>query len=195
MHRSDLLGRRPAGALVPRGRWTVGGLFALLLLLTGCSSAPADRVLGLLTPYRVDIVQGNVVTQEQIAAVRPGMSKLQVRDVMGSPLLTDPFHADRWDYVFTIRRPGAEPQRRHIVLQFDGETLKAVDAPALPTEREFVTSITPQRFLNPKVPPLELTEERRQALPKPASAAGASAAPSDAPQGPAREYPPLEPRR
>jgi outer membrane protein assembly factor BamE len=178
------------------GRWLAGGLCSLLLALAGCSSAPTDRVLGLLTPYRVDIVQGNVVTQEQIAAVRPGMSKLQVRDVLGSPLLTDPFHADRWDYIFTIRRPGAEPQRRHIVLQFDGETLKSVEAPALPTEREFVTSITPQRFLNPKVPLLELSDERRQALPKPAAAATAVATPAaDAPQGPAREYPPLEPRR
>ncbi|UUX95895.1 outer membrane protein assembly factor BamE [Aquabacterium sp. J223] len=194
MHRPDLHGQRPAGAIGLSRQASAVALAGLLLALAGCSSAPTDRVLGLLTPYRVDIVQGNVVTQEQIAAVRPGMSRLQVRDVLGSPLLTDPFHADRWDYVFTIRRPGAEPQRRHIVLQFDGETLKTVEAPPLPTEREFVTSITPQRFLNPKVPPLELTEERRQALPKPPAAAGAAPSP-EAPQGPAREYPPLEPRR
>ena len=57
-------------------------------------------------PYRIDVAQGNVVTKEQLARVSPGMSRLQVRDILGSPLLTDPFHADRWDYVFTIKRPG-----------------------------------------------------------------------------------------
>jgi outer membrane protein assembly factor BamE len=51
-------------------------------------------------------VQGNVVTSEQVARVKPGMTRAQVRDILGTPLLTDPFHADRWDYLFTIRRQG-----------------------------------------------------------------------------------------
>jgi outer membrane protein assembly factor BamE len=68
-----------------------------------------------VTPYRIEIVQGNVVTRSRPARVKPGMTRAQVRDMLGSPLLTDPFHADRWDYVFTIRRQGTEPQRRSIV--------------------------------------------------------------------------------
>ena len=71
------------------------------------------------------------------------MTRSQVRDVLGSPLLTDIFHADRWDYIFTIRRQGAEPQRRSVVVRFDGDALKSIDAgDELPTEREFVASIS-----------------------------------------------------
>ena len=73
-------------------------LAAASSLLAGCGSLDrTDSLVGLITPYRIDIVQGNVVTQEQMALVRPGMTRLQVRDVLGTPLLTDPFPAARWD--------------------------------------------------------------------------------------------------
>jgi SmpA / OmlA family len=83
-------------------------LVPLAALGSGCAitSPEADRVLGLVTPYRIDVTQGNVVTKELAAQVKPGMSREQVRDVLGSPLLTSAFHADRWDYVFTFRRQG-----------------------------------------------------------------------------------------
>src|SRR6185503_19159153 len=97
---------------------------AAIAALGGCASLESEgNLLGLITPYRIDIVQGNVVTKEQLALVRPGMSRVQVRDVLGSPLVSDVFHADRWDYVFTIRRPGAQPQRRSIVAFFEGDRL------------------------------------------------------------------------
>jgi outer membrane protein assembly factor BamE len=89
-----------------------------LAALAGCSSLQSsDNFLGVITPYRVEIVQGNVVTKEQVAAVKPGMTRTEVRDALGSPLLTDIFHADRWDYVFTIKRPGTQPQERGFTLQ------------------------------------------------------------------------------
>ncbi len=164
------------------------------LLVGGCASIGAalqssDSFLGVVTPYRVEVVQGNVVTKEQAARVKPGMTRAQVRDQLGSPLLTDPFNSNRWDYLFTIRRQGAEPQRRSVVLLFDGETLKSIEAPELPTEREFVAAIS---TVKPRgTPPLlELSEEQRKALPVPAKAEAPAAA--SAPSGPAREYPPLE---
>jgi outer membrane protein assembly factor BamE len=158
--------------------------------LAGCASLQSsDNLLGVITPYRIEVVQGNVVTQEQIARVQPGLSRAQVRDIMGSPLLTDPFHADRWDYVFTIRRQGAEPQRRAVVLLFDGDKLKSVDAPPLPSERDFVASIDTFKSRR-DAGTLALTEEQRKALPVPPKTDAAPAAPV----GPAREYPPLEPR-
>lgn len=166
---------------------------AVAASLGGCGSAlqSSDKnFLGLITPYRLEIVQGNVVTKEQIEAVKVGMTRSQVRDVLGSPLLTDPFHADRWDYIFTIRRQGAEPQRRSVVLRFDGEKLKTIDAPELPTEREFDASITTVK-LKGSPPVLELTPEQRQALPAPPPQPAASAA---EPTGPVRSYPPLEPQ-
>jgi len=164
-------------------------LLAGLLALTGCESLQSsDNFLGVVTPYRVEVVQGNVVTREQAARVRPGMSRAQVRDLLGSPLLTDAFHADRWDYVFTIRRQGAEPQLRRIVLRFDGETLKSMDTDGeLPIEREFVASIDTAKVAR-RSTPLELSDEQIQALPVPARPAASAAEP----EGPARSYPPLE---
>jgi outer membrane protein assembly factor BamE len=88
-------------------------LVVLSLMLGGCGIrqiASDGSLLGLVTPYRIDIVQGNAVSREQIAAIKLGMSRAQVRDILGTPLLTDPFRAGRWDYLFTIRRPGTEPQ-------------------------------------------------------------------------------------
>jgi len=158
--------------------------------LAGCASLQSsDNLLGVITPYRIEVVQGNVVTQEQIARVQPGLTRAQVRDIMGSPLLTDPFHADRWDYVFTIRRQGAEPQRRAVVLIFEDDKLKSVDAPPLPSERDFVASIDTFKSRR-DAGTLALTDEQRKALPLPPKTDTAPAAPA----GPAREYPPLEPR-
>lgn len=172
-------------------------LAALLALagLGGCSYLPSlptisqgDSFLGLITPYRMDIVQGNVVTKEQAALVKPGMPRAQVRDILGSPMLTDIFHADRWDYVFTIRRQGTEPQRRTIVAYFEGDALKKLEAPDLPSEREFVASISRTKSTG-KAVNLELTEEQKQALPRPPKVE----TPPEPPTGATRTFPPLEP--
>lgn len=162
----------------------------LLALLAGCASLQSsDNLLGVITPYRVEVVQGNVLTKEQVEAVKPGMTREQVRDVLGSPLLASVFHADRWDYVFTIRRQGAEPQRRSVVVRFEGDALKSIEAGDLPSEREFVAAIT---TVKPgRVPRLELSDEERKALPVPARPEPSGA---PVPTGPARDYPPLEPR-
>ena len=164
---------------------------AVALGMAGCASLQSsDSLFGVVTPYRIEVVQGNVVTREQAEAVKPGMSRAQVRDILGSPLLTDIFHADRWDYVFTIRRQGAEPQRRSVVVRFEGDSLASMEAPELPAERDFVDAIDTSRTRR-TVPALTLTEEQLKALPAPA-AAPAAAAPAAA--APARRYPPLEPR-
>ena len=107
-------------------------------------------------------------------------------------MLTDLFHADRWDYIFTIRRDGTAPQRRHIALFFEGETLKRIDKPdTLPTEREFVASI--DTFTTARnAPALALSEAQIKALPLPVKPALTSA---PEPAGPARNYPPLEATR
>jgi len=158
----------------------------------GCQSlsTSTDKFLGVVTPYRVEVVQGNVITNEQIQLVKPGMNRAQVRDVLGTPLLADVFHGNRWDYVFTIRRQGTEPQSRRIVVLFDGDMFKSIDTGGpLPSEREFVASIDTFKTRR-NAPPLELTPEQAKALPAPAKPAIVEAEPI----GPAREYPPLEPR-
>ena len=162
----------------------------VLLALAGCASLQSsDSFLGVITPYRVEVVQGNVITREQASAVKPGMTRAQVRDILGSPLLTDVFHSDRWDYIFTIRRQGTEPQRRSVVARFNGDLLTSIEAPDLPSESEFVASITTaKRSATPRV--LALTDEQRKALPIPARPEPTG---EPAPAGPARSYPPLEP--
>lgn len=163
-----------------------------LLAMTGCaqfSNTMSDGVTSLITPYRVEIVQGNVVTREQADQIKPGMSRTQVRDVLGSPMLADPFHAQRWDYVFTMRRQGTEPQQRTVVVEFDGDKVKALTAPELPTEREFVASIS-RAARSDKEPKLALTDEEKTALPVPTPKVSSTA---DLPKGAARTYPPLEP--
>ena len=156
-------------------------------VLTGCESLQrTDSFLGFITPYRIDIVQGNAITKEQAALIKPGLTRLQVRDVLGTPLVADPFHANRWDYIFTLRRPNTDVQRRSVVVIFEGDVVKSMDAPELPSEREFVASIS--RVKDPRAPKLELTEEERKALPMPVR----REAPPAEPMGPVRDYPPLE---
>ncbi|MBA4177153.1 MAG: outer membrane protein assembly factor BamE [Leptothrix sp. (in: Bacteria)] len=157
------------------------------LLLSGCESLQrTDSLFGLITPYRIDIVQGNAITQEQVALVKPGLTRQQVREALGTPFIADPFHADRWDYIFTLRRPGAEAQRRSVVVHFEKDVVKSIEAPPLPTERDFVASIS--RYKDLRAPKLELTQEERAALPLPPKR---EAAPVE-PMGPVRDYPPLE---
>jgi outer membrane protein assembly factor BamE len=165
---------------------------ALSWQLVGCQSLQSSgNVLGFITPYRLEVVQGNVVTKEQAALVKPGMTRSEVRDILGSPMLTDIFHADRWDYPFTIRRQGTAPQQRLVVLKFDGEALKTIEAPDLPTERDFVTSIDTKKTLG-TVPVLALTDEQIKALPVPKAAPTPAISVTANP--PARDYPPLEAR-
>ena len=159
-------------------------------LLTGCASSSGQGLLERLTPYRIEIVQGNVVTSEQVARVKPGMTRAQVRDLLGTPLITDPFHADRWDYLFSIRRKGTEYQQRSVVVWFNGDSMRSIEAPDLPSEREFIAAISLSaasgRAPTPRV--LELTDEERKALPVPVP----REAKPEEPFGPVRSYPPLE---
>lgn len=173
-----------------------GALSVLSLAAAGCSYLPSmpaewttNRFLGVMTPYRIEVVQGNVITREQAAAVKPGMNRAQVRDVLGSPLVADVFHVDRWDYVFTIRRQGTDPQARRIVVRFDGDILKSLDTGGeLPSETEFVASIDTFKTAR-DAPPLALTPEQVKALPTPPKPALVTVEPV----GATRVYPPLEP--
>lgn len=163
----------------------------LALGLSGCASwvGHSDRFAYVVPLYKVEIVQGNVVTKEQAERVKPGMSREQVRELLGSPMVTSAFHGDRWDYVFTIRRQGAAAQQRQLVARFTGDTLKVLEAPKdLPTEEEFVASINTFRPRG-DAPKLELSEAERAKLPRPAPRQAAEA---EQPTGPKRTYPPLE---
>ncbi len=163
-------------------------------LAGGCGTFDnaSQRVVGLVTPYKVEVVQGNFVSKEQVEAMKPGMSRQQVRDILGTPLLASVFHADRWDYVFTLKRQGVEAQQRKLAVFFKGDALERVEGDAMPSEAEFVATLDNKRK-GAKVPQLEASEEalNRFSSGKPAAPAAPTA---DLPP-PAASYPPLEPSR
>ena len=164
---------------------------AIGLAACGGFNSASNRIAGVVTPYKMDIVQGNFVSKEQAAALQPGMSRGQVRDLLGTPLLTSMFHADRWDYVFTFKRQGTQPQARKVTVHFKGDALERFEADELPTEAEFVASLDSGRQSG-KVPVLEASEE---SLAKFAASSKASqpaaVAPKTLPPLP-DSYPPLE---
>lgn len=94
------------------------------LLLAACSSTP--DITSRLSPYRIDVRQGNYVTQDMVAKLKPGMSRDQVRFALGTPLVADMFHADRWDYVYRFQPGRGETQLRRLIVYFEEGKLARV---------------------------------------------------------------------
>lgn len=90
-------------------------IFAISLLITGCSV------------YKIDVQQGNTLEAEKLAKLKTGMNKQQVQFLLGSPMLQDPFHTSRWDYVYTFTPGGKEMMKHHLTLHFDNDTLVNID--------------------------------------------------------------------
>jgi len=104
-------------------------VMAVLLLLAGCRDMPT---LPAITPYRMDVQQGNFVTQEMIAKLKPGMTQSQVRFALGTPLVVDPFHSDRWDYVYLYQKAGVVTEQRRIVVIFKDGKLVRIEGDVVP---------------------------------------------------------------
>jgi outer membrane protein assembly factor BamE len=94
---------------------------ALLLgLVAGCSGNK-------IGPYHIDVQQGNALDQENVARLKPGLSRSQVRFLLGTPLVVDPFRTDRWDYVYLYYKAGSLTEQKRISLFFDGDTLVRIE--------------------------------------------------------------------
>lgn len=102
-------------------RPSLPSLLLLVIVLAACSSTAG--VSSHLSPYRIDVRQGNFVTQEMVAKLKPGMSRDQVRFVLGTPLVMDIFHANRWDYVYRFQPGRGEPQQRVLSVFFEDDKL------------------------------------------------------------------------
>lgn len=168
----------------------------LPLALVACTSVgDASRAaMHKITPYKVEVVQGNFVSKEQVQALQPGMSRQQVREILGSPLLTSVFHADRWEYVFTMKRKGVPEQTRKLTVFFDGESFARAEGDEMPSEEEFIASLSkPKGKL--KIPPLEATPEQLAKYPGHHDAQDKTDSPAISTPSPSavqRDYPPLE---
>jgi outer membrane protein assembly factor BamE len=118
--------------------------------------------VGCIHPYKTEIQQGNVVTQEMIEKLKPGMTKSQVRFVLGTPLITDPFHPERWDYVYVFKKNVTAPaETKQFTVIFNGDSMARVEGDMAPTpaatvrdgaadtsaSRERTESSTPPRAL------------------------------------------------
>jgi len=99
-------------------------------VVAGCGEMPS--VPTMVSPYRIDIQQGNVVTQEMVDKLKPGMTRSQVRFALGSPLIVDPFRTDRWDYVYTYQKQGKKLENRRIVVIFQEDKLLRVEGDVVP---------------------------------------------------------------
>jgi outer membrane protein assembly factor BamE len=96
----------------------------LCLMLAACAEFPGV--------YKIDIEQGNIITQEMVDQLKPGMSRSQVRYIMGTPLITDTFNPDRWDYLYSIQRKGKQREQEHLILGFDGDKLVSISGDYAP---------------------------------------------------------------
>ncbi len=111
------------------------GAMGLLMavLLPACKSIDAPKIPG-ITPYRMVIQQGNFISQEMVSQLKPGMAKEQVRFILGTPLVTDIFHADRWDYVFFREAADGKREQRNLSVVFENGKLARVFGDLLPPD-------------------------------------------------------------
>ncbi|MEB2499823.1 outer membrane protein assembly factor BamE [Burkholderia cenocepacia] len=122
---------------------------AAVVALAGCSSydSVTQRIAQSITPYRITVVQGNFVSQEKAAQLQAGMTREQVRALLGTPLLADMFHADRWDYLFYFKRGSTSiVQQRDLVVNFSGDRVANwTGADNLPSELDLLADIDGDR--------------------------------------------------
>lgn len=160
----------------------------LSVCLSACGGLSGNINRDTFKPYVPEVVQGNFVSKEQRQALRPGMQRAQVRDILGTPLIASLFHADRWDYAFSIERQGVPSQNFRLTVYFKGDVLEQVDSDVLPSESEFAGRLAGPRA-NVKVPVLEATEEALKKFEAPKPVMDTVRPPAALPS----QYPPLEP--
>lgn len=100
------------------------------------------RFLGIFSPYRPDIQQGNFVSQEMVAQLKEGMTPDQVVFLMGTPLLNDVFHGERWDYPFRMQKGNGEITTSHVTVYFENNRVSRIEGGGeLPTEADYLARI------------------------------------------------------
>ncbi len=107
----------------------------VILLISGCNK---DKIPGV---YRIDIQQGNEVTQEMLNQLKPQMTKSQVSYIMGTPLLIDTFHPDRWDYIYSFHPGNGSREQRRITVYFDNDKLSYIEGDTRIVPREDIVQI------------------------------------------------------
>ena len=143
------------------------GLLVAMAMLAGCQSvsnvasgmaSSMSVVTGwaptFLGPYRPDVHQGNIITQEMVDQLRQGMTREQVRFMLGTPLLTDEFHKDRWDYPYYLNPRTGPVQSRRLTVFFKDNRLERFFSDEMPSESMAdVMILGPNALKKPKTAP------------------------------------------
>ncbi len=149
-----------------------------VVTLAGCSSydSVTQRIAQSITPYRITVVQGNFVSEEKASQLQAGMTRDQVRTLLGTPLLADMFHADRWDYLFYFKRGSTSVvQQRDLVVNFQNDVVSSWSgAENLPSELDLLADIDGDRHGKKKA-------KAAAAAPASGAQAAAAAAPASSP--------------
>jgi len=140
------------------------------------SATSLQKFMWFFSPYRPTIQQGNFVSQEMLAQLQPGMTRDQVRFVLGTPLLTDIFHADRWDYTFRLAKGNGEVTISGVTVFFKDDKMERFDGGNLPTEKEYIARIAGSKPAPKPAEPMGLLPASQAA--KPAAPAPAATAPA-----------------
>lgn len=129
----------------------------LLLLPVACTRSDGDFKLPGV--YRISVMQGNVIEQDMIDRLKPGMEKHQVKFIMGSPTIIDPFHPDRWDYIYTFTKGASQRTQRHLAIYFEDGKLAYLDG-------DVVTGIRkpPEDLRKSKIVEVPLRQRRQPGL-------------------------------
>lgn len=131
----------------------LAGLVLSAVVLAGCAEGSAFEML---RPYRMDVRQGNYVSQEMVSQLAPGMTRDRVKLIMGSPLLVDIFHQDRWDYLYLFAPGRGERQVRRVALIFEQDKLVRVEGDVVAADGKASAAVTPvPRVLEIDPPPVK----------------------------------------
>lgn len=125
-----------------------------VFLVTACST------------HKIDIQQGNVITQEDLEKVKPGMTPRQVRFALGTPILVDSFHPDRWDYIYSLKKGSKKTKIQRVTVFFSNGTVSDIRADLLPELKDRRANIVSEVVISSAAPPAEPGEETTPAKDK-----------------------------
>jgi outer membrane protein assembly factor BamE len=121
-----------------------------------------------INPFKIDVRQGNYVSQDMVAQLRPGQTKDQVRFILGTPLIVDAFHSDRWDYVYRFQPGRGQVEQRRLIVYFQDNRLVRVGG-------DVVGGDVSDAPANPPVQTLEIENPQAKNAPKDEQAAATKA--------------------
>ncbi|MBI5660501.1 MAG: outer membrane protein assembly factor BamE [Nitrosomonadales bacterium] len=116
-------------------------LISISFLLASCSEMAMPKLVTFAS-HKIEIRQGNLISPEMRERLKPGMTRPQVRSVLGTPLVSDPFHANRWDYVYRLEQNGQLVDNQCLTLYFDGDRLARIDDGDMPPLSAAVSPLT-----------------------------------------------------